>query len=502
MSWAALPRSAPLIPPRWLAAGLMLFFLLLSAQYSAKVLQSERENRSAILRWRNQLFDLSAGIDIWQAHNYPNPPIMALMLSPLAELPPLAMALVWFYLKVGMVLLAYRLVFRLIETPDQPFPPWTKALVVILSLRPIMSDLTHGNVNILILFLMVWALYLFTRGRDVRAGLVMGLAVACKLTPALFIPYFAWKRAWRTLAACTAGMLLFLILVPGLFLGFRDNAHYLRHWFDNMVVPYAVRDEVWTEHSNQSLPALAQRLLTDSPSFVTGDDRDPIPLEYHNFVELPRELVRWLIKGCMLLFAGLVMWTCRTMTDRRRDWRLSAEFAVIVLGMLLFSERTWKHHCVTLLLPFAVLTYVLARPTAGATWAAHRPRKRFIIAALCGAVLCMLSTGTGFADGLDRVGKLAQTYGAYAWAHLLLLAALAALLRWRCDRFLSVPCARNHGVVMPAQINEAVVVSGRIEIADQASNQANTSETIDPCTSGSGRPVRSTSVVSGSIPNR
>ena len=28
--------------------------------------------------------------------------------------------------------------------------------------------------------------------------------------------------------------------------------------------------------------------------------------------------------------------------------------------MLLFSERTWKHHCVVLLLPFAVPAYVLS----------------------------------------------------------------------------------------------------------------------------------------------
>ena len=32
-----------------------------------------------------------------------------------------------------------------------------------------------------------------------------------------------------------------------------------------------------------------------------------------------------------------------------------SEFALIVLGMLLFSERTWKHHCVVFMVPFAVL---------------------------------------------------------------------------------------------------------------------------------------------------
>ena len=49
----------------------------------------------------------------------------------------------------------------------------------------------------------------------------------------------------------------------------------------------------------------------------------------------------------------LVLFACRTPRDDRVGWRLPAEFSVIFLGMLLFSERTWKHHAVTLLLPWA-----------------------------------------------------------------------------------------------------------------------------------------------------
>src|SRR5262249_7033679 len=169
--------------------GRMLLFAAASAQYTAKVLdlRDGRQDRSAILRWREQLLQLDSGENIYQRFTYPNPPIMALMLRPLAELPPLAGALVWYYLKVAMALYAFAAVFRLVEERGRPFPPWAKALTVLVSLRPILGDLTHGNVNLFILFLVVAALDSFRRGWDELAGGLIALAIACKVTPALFV---------------------------------------------------------------------------------------------------------------------------------------------------------------------------------------------------------------------------------------------------------------------------------------------------------------------------
>jgi hypothetical protein len=89
--------------------------------------------------------------------------------------------------------------------------------------------------------------------------------------------------------------------------------------------------------------------------------------------------------------------------------------------MLLFSERTWKHHCVTFLLPFTVLAYCLT---------AYWPRNnRLIIGTLSCVFLLMLTTSTGLGDGQERFGKLAQTYGAYVAAYVVMLTALVILLR-------------------------------------------------------------------------
>jgi alpha-1,2-mannosyltransferase len=410
----------------WFALALVVLLGVVCLQYTHKA----REDRSAFQRWRPQLLDMEHGVNIWQRYNYPNPPIMAMLLEPLAQLPPLAGALCWFYLKAAMTLLAVFWVFRLIESPDQPFPPWTKAVAVLLSLRPIMSDLIHGNVNLFILFLIAAALFAFQRRRDLGGGVILGLAIACKLTPALFVPYFLWKRSWKMLAGCAAGLVLFLFVVPSMRLGWERNLQSLQSWAHVMVTPFVVEGIVTSDHQNQSLPGVLYRLTTHNPSFSTYVEDRYTPLEYHNFVSLPTEYAPWIVKGCAVLFALLVVWCCRTPARSRRDWRLALEFSIVVLGMLLFSERTWKHHCVVLLLPFSVLCYYLAvgRPGKGLRW--------YLIGSLVAVVLLMTSTSTGMSgqdhsrtSGLDRLAELAQVYGAFVWCYLILLAALVVVLR-------------------------------------------------------------------------
>src|SRR5438477_13150 len=85
-----------------------------------------------------------------------------------------------------------------------------KAVAILLALPPVLGDLSHNNVNIFVLFLLAGCLEAFRRGRDVTAGLVLALAVACKVTPVLFVGYFAWKRAGRVLAGCAVGLALWL----------------------------------------------------------------------------------------------------------------------------------------------------------------------------------------------------------------------------------------------------------------------------------------------------
>jgi hypothetical protein len=422
---AAVPilRGFSGITDRRFVAALLVVFAAISVQYTLKILEVRdgKQERSAILRWRDQLRRLDVSEDIYAHNNYPNPPIMAMLLRPLAELPPIAGGLVWFYLKVAMALAAYTMTFRLAEESGRPFPSWAKALTVLVSLRPVLSDLTHGNVNLFILFLVVAALWTYRSGRDLVAGIIIALAIACKVTPALFIPYFAWKRSWRTLAGIALGLLLFFVLIPGAILGWQSNIDLLASWVHQMVTPYLVGGVVTSEHSNQSLPGLIHRLLTASPSFSTYIENVYTPTEYHNLLALGPHAAGCVVKGCMAVFAATVVWCCRTPTRPRERTALAAEYGLIVLGMLLFSERTWKHHAVTLVLPFGVVSYVLASNACG-------PRRRTaLVAILVTTEAALATTSTGLLP--DEWGKLGQVYGAYTFAFILLASAMVAILR-------------------------------------------------------------------------
>jgi hypothetical protein len=219
--------------------------------------------------------------------------------------------------------------------------------------------------------------------------------------------------------------MLFVVVIPGAVFGWQDNLDYLRSWHDQMVAPYAA-GVVSSEHQNQSLPGLLHRMLCAEASFSDYAGDRKVVLDTHNIVSWDPRFAQGILVVSMIVFAWATLRFCKVSFAERPRLHVAAEFSVVVLGMLLFSERTWKHHCVTLLLPFSVLALVMSTPgyARGLRWCAGGTMGL--------AALLMLSTSTGVFDrGLEAresLGKLAQVYGAYVWAFLILLASMFAIL--------------------------------------------------------------------------
>lgn len=445
--FSAALAARPLV---WRVAVGVLIALVLAATvvtYLHKIEQPSRDGtytKSAFLRWRGQIEDLDRGTDIYAAYNYPNPPIMALILRPFVALPPYTGAVAWLLLKAAMAGVMFVWALRLASEADRPFPPLAAAVVALLALHPLLGDLMHGNVNIFIAFLVFAALELFRRGWDLPAGVVLALAIACKVTPALFLVYFGWKvvharwtapvpflRAlWKggggVLAGCAVGLFLWVYLVPGSVLGFERNTTLLKSWYAGMVKPFVEDGRVTSEHANQSIPGLTFRLLTHEPSEIVFDeDNKPVPNDYRNVADIGPGGARLVIRGCQGAFMlALVLLAGAPITVRRQGIWFAAECGFIVLGMLLFSERTWKHHAATTALPLAALV---------GCWVFRSPGP-VVKAALFGtlAAAALLMTGPSLLS--EEPQNECLVYGTYTAAFVLLTAGLGVVLWQECSK--------------------------------------------------------------------
>ena len=86
------------------------------------------------------------------------------------------------------------------------------------------------------------------------------------MTPLLFVAYFAWKRCWRVLGATLAGLVLWLVVVPGLTFGFDRNRELMTGWYALMIERPLLKGEITSEHPNQAVTGWVYRLFTHSPS--------------------------------------------------------------------------------------------------------------------------------------------------------------------------------------------------------------------------------------------
>lgn len=401
------------------------------------------KGKTAFLRWAPQVTQLVQGQDIYAMHAYPNTPVVALLLYPLAQWPPLAGAIALFAIKLAMAAAAIGWSIRLAAGQRAAPPLWAVGVVLALAARPIISDLQHGNINIVVLYLVTLGLWLFARDRLFLGGFWIGFAVVVKVTPALLVLYFAWKRQWMLLIGAAAGALAG-VLLPALVLGMDRNIDLHRAWYDQMISRYVVEAEVEIAgHINQSIPGLMTRLLTDTAGLKLGTARERAGEDAPaiNLVSLESSQVEWAIRIVLLAILGWLAFVCRTpvaAAGERRQWRLACEMGLVLLAMLLMSERTWKHHFVIVVLPIASLVMHLALRSP------PRIESRIVIAALIGYALLTMATSGELIGWMYKgiAHKYVEAFGSFMLAAILLFAAISfILLRQRRLRLSAAPPA-------------------------------------------------------------
>ncbi|HEV8303536.1 MAG TPA: glycosyltransferase family 87 protein [Gemmatimonadales bacterium] len=240
-------------------------------------------------------------------------------------------------------------------TPDQlSFVSAAVLVPVLLSARLLQEHLQHTQVNILLLFLVLFAFHRFRTGREAAGGLSLALAASLKAVPILFVPYLVYKRAWRA-AAWTVGFLLILnVVLPAAAFGPEPAA---RQWGAWRALSGRELAQPTPHHYNQSLLAALKRLLT-----AEGGARDPVR---YAVAAWPTARATQLFAVVAVLGALGLAVAFRRHPPGLRDRSAAAELAICLPASTLVTPLAWKAHFVTLLAGYWFVWWALGRLPPG-----------------------------------------------------------------------------------------------------------------------------------------
>lgn len=149
------------------------------------------------------------------------PPFAAILLAPLAVLPYWAACLTLTLLTLGVLAVVLVTALRALGARCD----WPRVAVLLLAaevLEPVLRTLYAGQLDLLLLALVV--LDVLVDDPRLPRGLLIGLAAAIKLTPAVFLLYFLFRRDTR--AAVTAVVTFLATTALGFLLAGADSVRY------------------------------------------------------------------------------------------------------------------------------------------------------------------------------------------------------------------------------------------------------------------------------------
>jgi alpha-1,2-mannosyltransferase len=203
---------------------------------------------------------------------------------------------------------------------------WLAAAIVapaVVYLEPIRSNFDFGQINVVLMTLVIADCV--PRKTPWPRGVLLGVAIALKLTPAVFLLYFLLRRDTRALIVTTASAVV--ATLAGFAFAWQDSLEYWMHTVRN-----TDRIGTATLNTNQNIAgALARLGLGEGPRFVL-----------------------WTI-ACFAVLA-LAVWAARRAL--RADEPVLALVCVAMFGLVV-SPVSWSHHWVWVL-PTMLVTLVAA----------------------------------------------------------------------------------------------------------------------------------------------
>ncbi len=276
-----------------------------------------------------------------------------------------------------------------------------------------------GQINILLLALVLGAFVLIKKNRPVSAGMLIALASAIKAFPVLLVSWLIWRRQWKALAGFCIAAVFILLILPSLVRGSGQTTSELGVWFEGMAnQEFGQRAGIGVTYKNQSLKSVVYRL---TQPFDAGDDNG---VHYTvNLINVSNGVREAIFLGIAAL---LGIWFALATPPRvgKQLWRpeppeniTSFEMAMILTLIIFASPLSWTYFYIWLIPGLTVLTHEwLKRP--------HQTAGRVFAATLLIVVVLVLSSAITQVWNQHRP----QAYGATFFGAVLMFSVLTGYL--------------------------------------------------------------------------
>ena len=208
----------------------------------------------------------------------------------------------------------------------------------------VISNFEHIQINIILFAIVLYGLYLDITNQTVKGAVAIGFAASLKVMPFIFVPYFIYKRRFKSTAFTTLATAGFS-MSPVLVFGWRTYWDYVHTWKSVLCAGWGVGK------MNQSLYAMFDRYTGHGMIPILTKGADGVPATGETAVS-----VVWFITLALIGIAAMV--TFRGGYTRLTQ-AIAVEWSIVFIVSAISSTVCWKAYLVVILLGASVLYYAM-----------------------------------------------------------------------------------------------------------------------------------------------